>query len=84
MTSWKKKLDYWREIRRRKNRKSERIDRKNAIVSHKKNLARDLTVSHNLGEIHLQQEDLFHVKKALSSGKLPISILVEIHRKYWG
>jgi hypothetical protein len=82
MTSWRKKLDFWQENRKRVDRKSEREKRKNMLISHKKDLARDLAVSHNLGEISLYHEDLIHVKKALSSGKVPISILTEIHRKY--
>jgi hypothetical protein len=84
MTSWRKKLDFWQEKRKRVDRKAEREKRKNMIVSHKKDLARDLTVSHNLGEISLYYEDLMQVKKALGSGKVPISILTEIHRKYLG
>jgi hypothetical protein len=84
MTSWKRRFLVWRECQRRslQERKKFRTFRQNSIKTRKIQMAKDLSIGHNLGEFNLHQEDFLAVMRILSGKMISWNEIEKMFKKY--
>jgi len=84
MTSWKRRFLVWRECQRRslEERKKFRASRQNSIKTRKIQMAKDLSIGHNLGEFNLHQEDFLVVMRILSGKMISWHEIEKMFKKY--